>query len=354
MPLELIPAPGPAVSLDQFTDALDHTGFDPADAESLACGAEWLARLGRNDTFLGDLLIAELAAGYGSDCHGQEDGHGYGPQVLLLRASPAGHLLRANLWPARDDHVLRASGADCFAYGLPHDHNFSFLTCGYFGPGYWSDYYEYDAAAVTGWEGEPVPSLRFVERSRLASGKLLLYRANHDVHVQHAPDALSVSLNILECSAKVAARNQFAFDLERRTIARRLNSEASAAFLHIAVAGGSDAGLDLAEWFAGHHPNDRMRLNAWQAIAGASVDPDTVWARAEACGSLLVWHEARRRRAALPLSRDGGADHNPPRRSAETTALPGNINRATNGPRRRSIRCRSTPRGLRHVDWCAE
>lgn len=297
MPLELIPAPEPAASLEAFSAALDQTGFDPADAESLAHGAEWLARLGRNDTFLGDLLIAELAAGFGSAGDGQEHGHGYGPQVLLLRASPAGHLLRANLWPAQDDHVLRASGPDCFAYGFPHDHNFSFLTCGYLGPGYWSDYYEYDAAAVTGWVGEPVPSLRFIERARLAPGKLLLYRANRDVHVQYAPDALSVSLNILECSARVAARDQFAFDLERQTIARRLNSEASAAFLQIAVAGGYAAGLDLAEWFAGHHPSDRMRLNAWQALAGVSPDPDGVWAKAEAGGSLLVQHEARRRRA---------------------------------------------------------
>jgi hypothetical protein len=35
---------------------------------------------------------------------------------------------------------MRASGAAAFVYGLPHDHNFDFLTLGYFGPGYWSDY----------------------------------------------------------------------------------------------------------------------------------------------------------------------------------------------------------------------
>jgi hypothetical protein len=292
VPLDLTTQGTAAASLADFTAALDQTGFDPADAESLAYAADWLARLGRNETFLGDLLIAELAAGYadsGTD-------YGYGPQVLLLRGSPAGHLLRANLWPAQGDPMLRASGPQCFAYGLPHDHNFAFLTCGYLGPGYWSDHYEYDAAAVTGWVGEPVPSLRYTGRSRLGPGQLLLYRANLDVHVQHAPAALSVSLNLLEASAVVETRDQFAFDLDQRTIARRLNSRASEAFLQIAVATGTSEALDLAEWFAGHHRDDRMRLSAWQALAGVSLDPGEVWGRAEASGSLLVRQEAQRRR----------------------------------------------------------
>lgn len=300
MPLELSAAVTAPASLDAFTAALDQTGFDPADADSLAHAADWLARLGRNASFLGDLLLAELAAGYGDQMDSQGGDHGYGPQVLLLRASPAGHLLRANLWPAQDDLVLRASGPQCFAYGLPHDHNFSFLTCGYFGPGYWSDHYEYDAAAVTGWVGEPVPSLRFTGRSRLGPGQLLLYRANLDIHVQHAPAALSVSLNLLEASAMVERRDQFAFDLDQRTIARRLNSRANEALLQIAVAAGSDEALDLAEWFAVHHPSDRMQLSAWQALAGVSADPGEVWGRAETSGSLLVAAEARRRALKQP------------------------------------------------------
>lgn len=306
MPVELTALGTAPASLDAFTAALDQTGFDPADAESLAHAADWLARLGRNASFLGNLLIEELAEGYGDDMASQGGDYGYGPQVLLLRASPAGHLLRANLWPAQDDPILRASGPQCFAYGLPHDHNFSFLTCGYFGPGYWSDHYEYDAGAVTGWAGEPVPSLRFTRRSRLVPGQLLLYRANLDIHVQHAPAALSVSLNLLEASALVEGRDQYAFDLEQRRIARRLNSRASEAALQIAVAAGSGEALDLAEWFAGHHPSHRMQLSAWLALAAVSPEPDEVWGRAEASGSLLVAAEARRR-----LERDDLTLHRP-------------------------------------------
>ena len=40
--------------------------------------------------------------------------------------------------------MFKASGISPFFYHVPHDHNFSFLTVGYLGPGYWSEYYEYD------------------------------------------------------------------------------------------------------------------------------------------------------------------------------------------------------------------
>lgn len=46
--------------------------------------------------------------------------------------------------PSGGDPITAASAATNLAYGYPHDHNFSFLTSGYLGPGYVSDYYEYD------------------------------------------------------------------------------------------------------------------------------------------------------------------------------------------------------------------
>src|SRR3546814_4352282 len=88
----------------------------------------------------------------------------------LLSPRVDGVFVRANIWPAEADHCFKASGAKTFVYGVPHDHNFSFLTSGYFGPGYRSDYYEYDYAQVAGYVGER-PGLRFIERSALSEGK---------------------------------------------------------------------------------------------------------------------------------------------------------------------------------------
>lgn len=41
-------------------------------------------------------------------------------------------------------------------------------------------------------------SIRFVERSNLAEGRMMLYRAHRDVHSQLPPESLSVSLNIMD------------------------------------------------------------------------------------------------------------------------------------------------------------
>jgi hypothetical protein len=286
-----------AATLAECIDSLRSRGFRPDDEESLQHAAGLLRRLGNDRRFLGDLLVAELA------CRGRDDDElaSYGPQVIML--SPAGaapdFFLRANIWPSPDEHTMRASGAASFVYGLPHDHNFDFLTLGYFGPGYWSDYYEYDYAAVAGWRGEPV-ALHFVERTRLAEGKILHYRANRDIHAQHAADALSVSINIVHTGSAQGWLDQYRFDLEGRRVAAILNNGASEAFLRIAVGLGSEEAMDLALRFGRSHPSDRMRLAAWGALASVARDVDAVWREAEAAGSRLVAAEARLRRGLQP------------------------------------------------------
>jgi hypothetical protein len=273
--------------------ALEQGGFDPLDEASLLNAAGWLRRLANNRDFLADLLLAEL-----KDRHREDDAAtAYGPQVIMLSPVGGESYLRANIWPSRDEHVFRASGAGTFVYGLPHDHNFDFLTLGYFGPGYWSDYWEYDFEALAGAIGEPA-GLRFVERSCLEPGRLLHYRAHRDVHSQHPPDALSVSLNVMHAGGAQGWLDQYRFDVERNEIAGVLGSGASEVFLRIAVGLGSAEARDLAERFARTHPSDRMRLTALEAQAGVldHAARDELWRRAEGSGSRLVALEARRRR----------------------------------------------------------
>ena len=131
MPLELIPGEGEAIGLDELADALDADPFDPRDLAAFAARGAMLARLGRNRTFLASLAIDELK----ERCAGQNAVNAYGPQVIMLRPANGRYVLRANLWPAAQDTVVRTSGPTPFSYDLPHDHNFSFLTVGYLGPG---------------------------------------------------------------------------------------------------------------------------------------------------------------------------------------------------------------------------
>ena len=298
MPRVIDVADDTVASLPECIDALATAGFDPHDDGSVQHAARLLRRLGNDPAFLGDLLVDELAAMADED----DGANSYGPQVIMLH--PPGiddFFIRANIWPSPDEYTMRASGSASFVYGLPHDHNFDFLTLGYFGPGYWSDYYEFDYESVAGWSGEPV-DLRFVERARLDQGKIMLYRAHRDVHAQHPADALSVSINIMNASMAQGWMDQYAFDTDRRCISRIISSGSSEAFLRIAVGLGGAEALDLAHRFAAGHPSDRMRLCAWSALASIAGDPaqrDDMWRKAESSGSRLVAGEARRHRHAI-------------------------------------------------------
>ena len=285
------------LSLDECVDRLRDTGFDPRDEDSLAHAALQLRRLGNDRAFLGDMLVSELAARHRE--YGRPDN--YGPQCVVLSAPGAGFFLRANMWPAAQDHMLKASGGGSFSLGLPHDHNFSFLTLGYFGPGSWSDYYTYDYETVAGWSGEPV-DLRFEERARLEEGKIMLYRAHRDVHLQLPADSLSVSINIMHTHGAQGWPDQYRFDVENKQVGGIVSGGASEAWLRIAVGLGGEEAIDLAHRFAARHPSDRMRLTALDALASIAPDDatrDTLWRGAESGGSVLIAREATARREAL-------------------------------------------------------
>lgn len=294
MPRLIDPGIGDAIGVDELADALDATPFDVRDEDAFASLGPLLARLGRNRSFLADLAIGELK----TRCEGQMAANGYGAQSFLLRPPNGRYLIRANFWPARTDPVTRASGTAAFFYDLPHDHNFPFLTWGYLGPGYWSDYYEYDVAQVTGLPGEDA-GLRFVERSRLEPGRLMLYRMRRDVHVQLPPDAFSVSLNILGSDPAQPWLDQYVFDMTDGTIARTITCTASEALVTLAVHFGGN-GVDLAADFAQRHPCERMRVTAIDALT--STEPGAavrLLERAANAPNTYVAGHARRRLAAL-------------------------------------------------------
>lgn len=291
MPLLIDTGIAEPIELGDLVEMLGTGGFDPDDEASIAAFGPALARLGANRRFLGDLVIEELKR----SCAGQIERNRYTAQVILLHAGH-GFAIRANFWPAADDSVVVNSGTDPFFYGVPHDHNFSFLTVGYLGPGYWSDYYEYDYGEVTGLVGEPV-ALRFVERSRLAEGKVMLYRRFHDVHSQLPPDTLSVSLNVLAQSDRSDFCDQYRFDLERREVAGLVNTSSLEALVKLAVHLGGGNGLDLADAFASSHPSERIRFAALEAQA--SVEPRleqriALYERAAGAGGLVGAMAARK------------------------------------------------------------
>lgn len=266
----LIDAPtAEAIDLPTLIASLDDDRFDPHDEDSFAAWGTELKKLANNRTFLADLMIEELK----QRCDGQIRGNHYSAQVIMLHGGSGRYFLRANMWPAEADSIVRQTGTDPFFYHVPHDHNFSFLTVGYLGPGYWSDYYEFDYDRVVGYPGEQV-ALRFVEKARLAEGKVMLYRAHKDVHLQLPADSLSVSLNIVESSHATMFRDQYRFDTDKGTIAGIMTRTSLEPLLMLAAHHGGGNGLDLLDDFAARHPSDRVRWAALRArsVAAANLD----------------------------------------------------------------------------------
>lgn len=258
-----------ALELGDVVAALNASGFDPRDEESFAACAPLLKGLANNRRFLADIAVAELK----DRCQRQSRENGYTPQVIMLHRASENYFIRANFWPSPTDPVFRASGASPFFYHLPHDHNFSFLTVGYLGPGYWSDYYEYDRDAVVGVPGEKV-DLKFIEKTRLEQGKVMLYRAGRDVHDQLPADAMSVSINIMEAANNIPFTNQYRFDVERCEIAGILTSSPTEALLALAANHEGGNARDLVESFAAAHPCERIRFSALRELALAETDVD--------------------------------------------------------------------------------
>ncbi len=283
--------------LEECISGLASINFDPSCEERLSAAALWLRKLNNNRTFLGDMLIDRLKLQHRNPAIES----GYGPQAIVLGPMHDDVFLRANIWPSERDQCFRASGGQTFVYGVPHDHNFSFLTSGYLGPGYRSDYYEYDYEAVAGYEGEK-PRLRFIERGGLQQDEIALYRAHVDIHSQIPPESLSVSLNIMHVDPAQAWFDQYGFDFEAGSITRVLSPNSTEVFLRVAVATGHREALDLAEQFGRSHPSDRLRLASYQArslLLRCNADRDDLWREAELSGCLMLAETAKGKRAEL-------------------------------------------------------
>jgi hypothetical protein len=287
------------IALPELVERLEAMRIDLTSADCAAECGHLLARLARDGDFLGDMMIDDLKAGFA----GQVAQNRYSAQVFLLHRSGRRFFLRANMWPAATDYAYQASGPATFAYDYPHDHNFSFLTVGYFGPGYVSDYYERgdEDADFAGHIGAPIP-IRFVETSALETGKLMLYRAHRDIHRQLPPASMSVSLNIMEEGDHVPWRDQYVIDLDKGVIVDTPTLAPAEAIMRCAVHLCGANGVDLAADFARSHPVPRMRANAIAALAAVAEGDaarTAVLERGASDADARVAGESRRRLAMM-------------------------------------------------------
>ena len=192
----------------------------------------------------------------------------YTPQSIILGGTESFYV-RANIWtPPRLAGAIREQEERIFSYNLAHDHNFAFLTAGCFGSGYRTEIFDYDPSQVVGYVGERV-ELTPLEETTLPKGKVMFYRERRDIHIQHAPAELSISLNLMLLSPRSQHTEQYFFDTTQGVIsgipeAAYVYRRASLAALLGAV--GDEHALPTLHGLLDEHSNRRVRVSALQAI----------------------------------------------------------------------------------------
>lgn len=231
-------------------------------------------------------------------------GGGEASAGVLVLAKSKDFYVRANIWPAIADMANGRAYQDQFAYNLAHDHNFSFLTVAYLGPGYDTDIYEYESDAVEGYIGEPV-ELRFLEKVKFSTGMVMLYRASRDLHIQFAPEELTITLNLMVSLPESRTRDQYYFDVVKRVITSypaQLEATSRAAFINIAGYIGDGDTQHLLSDVADKHPCRRTRLTALASLCRQQPSREAeIWTKATADPAPLVANTARRRLKQLEL-----------------------------------------------------
>jgi hypothetical protein len=254
------------ITLDDICHLIELPEFDPRDPDCLIAYAPHLKALCNNRTFLGDILMDEISSALRLQ---RELKPNFSQSINLFRGSKA--YLRANFWPSEHDFVMMDNDPFRFFYGVAHDHNFNFLSAGYFGPGYWSDYYEYDRASLMGVAGEKV-ALKFVGRSCLKEGEVILHEAKKDAHTQLLPESLSISINLVESWPFIRFHEQLEFDVERGEVSRVSSNLPAKVLFALAARAGDSRAIDLVRDVARSHASPMVQIGAIRALVDAQVD----------------------------------------------------------------------------------
>ncbi|WP_114936599.1 hypothetical protein [Mucilaginibacter endophyticus] len=276
------------ISFEELIEFVTAT-LDPDDVETLAACTEKLQMLSNNASFITDIIHDEL-----SDTGLFQANNTHSAQSLML-FKHANYYMRLNIWPPSSEREdIRQWQDQLYFYLRAHDHNFDFLTVGYYGSGYGTELWEYDPDSVIGYAGESV-DLTFLEKTRLPKGKAMLYRASRDIHSQFPPEDYSVSINILPTTLNIVRREQFYFDLENRKIVGTAANNGTGRYLmfNLAAKFGNAKTVNLLEDLAHKHEIPYVRLKAFDALSVLTNERTAIWNEAMLDGHQIVSGHAR-------------------------------------------------------------
>ena len=240
-----------SISLEEYIDFCEsHPEMKEPDAAINY--ANRLKALCNHQAFFADFLNREL-----KNLNNFQKVNDFKPPTFVLHYGSY-YTIRCVVWLPLEE----VAADELLSYYDGHDHNFDFLTCGLYGPGYRTVIYEYDHESVIGLIGEKV-DLRFLEDTDLPIGKLMYYFASKDVHTQYPPEELSISANLILPQPGHPALHYF-FDVKQQTIIGHVNELSLREPIFRTVAEiGDENSIDLLLRIASQHPCFRTRSMAW-------------------------------------------------------------------------------------------
>lgn len=197
---------------------------------------------------------------------------GYSAQVDVL-AEGKDYVIRSVIWPPRYSQLIKEQALER-GYTDPHDHNFSFLTVGYYGPGYLTEVYDNDYNDVKGWVGEPV-NLKNRQLIQLSPGRVLYFRSSVDTHVQFPPVSYSISLNVLPKVPLNKRNRQNFFDYDKQELTRSMRPYPVDLLFQLACFTQDNELRNELTAIAESHYLPEIRLSAYEALLKSS-DGETV------------------------------------------------------------------------------
>jgi hypothetical protein len=284
-----LPETDRVLTLEEYVDFV-RCEVNPRDLASIGASASKLMELANNRTFVTEIFNAQLTVGVETLAF-------YSPQSAILVASQP-FSVRLNVWPLVSPNPRQCKiESGIYSYGDAHDHNFTFMTAGYYGPGYETIIYEYDRDKVIGYIGEQV-DIRLLEQTSLPLGKVMLYRPFKDIHTQIPPASFSMSINLLISEPENALTQQYYFNIEKGIICDFVESLSTkrVSVLECLRFVGNENSKDLLQHLSRRHPCARTRWAAFETLA--AMEPATAedhWASAARDSDRLVQHAARTR-----------------------------------------------------------
>ncbi|OBT09347.1 hypothetical protein A9267_21070 [Shewanella sp. UCD-FRSSP16_17] len=174
-----------AISLGELVKQLQSKGDKLFSDEDFIISL--LSKIYNNREFLCDVLFEQL-----DNLTNFQSDNPYTPQAFILSSTKV-YTLRAAIWSP----VSRISDSkdDVYFYDKAHDHNFTFYTVGYKGPGYETDLYTYESNDLNVGDEIKLDSLGILN---LKEGDIWKYEKSKDVHSQYPPKEASISINLID------------------------------------------------------------------------------------------------------------------------------------------------------------